>query len=388
MSDAVDFEDEEDQALPETTARQFSDAVLYSSDWTVETILSQLNRKNIILNPKFQRRDAWSTNRKSTFIESLVVGLPVPQLVFAEVAGQRGKYLVLDGKQRLLSLIAFTESQGDRRAGFGLSGMTIRKDLSRKKFHDFFNDPELIDELNSFYNYTIRTVIIRNWPNNDFLHQVFLRLNTQSVKLSPQELRQAMAPGPFTEFADEFSAESAALHSLLGRDGPDPRMRDVELLVRFIAFTEHLTSYKGRMKAFLDQTCQIENDQWQVRENTIDEASKQFERLIRELQSIFGENLARKPRSRSFNRAIFDTLSFYAAQGPILDAMARNRQAVHSAYEHLFDDVKFLEAIESDTAGIPNTASRLRIWGEALSGALNMNIDLPRLKDGHFVISE
>lgn len=197
-----------------------------------------------------------------------------------------------------------------------------------------------------------------------------------------------MAPGPFTEFADEFSAKSGALHSLLGRDGPDPRMRDVELLVRFIAFTEHLPEYKGRMKAFLDETCQTENARWQIRESIINDVSNQLERLIKELQSIFGNKLARKPESRSFNRAIFDTLSFYAAQEPILDAMARNREAVQRAYEHLFDDARFLEAIESDTAGIPNTASRLRIWGEALSGALSMNIELPRLKDGHLLISE
>ena len=381
MSEEIDFDNEEDEALAEHVSEKFTEAVLYSSDWTVETILSQLRRQNIQLNPNFQRRDAWSNSRKGKFIESLIVGLPVPQLVLAETKGQRGRYIVLDGKQRLLSILKFTESSENGALGFALSGLEIRKDLFRKKFYNLENDTEFFDDLNSFNNYTIRTVIIRNWPNNDFLHQVFLRLNTGSVKLSPQELRQAMAPGKFTSFADDYSAESKYLQALLGRSSPDPRMRDVELLVRHIAFREHLSSYEGRMKSFLDDVCSLENGEWDTRGPHIRDCAEKLEAAISALMEILQERLARKPGSRSFNRAIFDALAFFTAQDDVRVSMLANRQKVSDAYDRVLKDDTFLSAIESDTAGIPNTIARLRKWGETLSDALGMTIKLPTEKD-------
>ena len=56
-------------------------AAIGGSDWTAQTILNQLDRGNIVLNPRFQRRDAWKPVRKSLFIESMILGFPVPQLV-------------------------------------------------------------------------------------------------------------------------------------------------------------------------------------------------------------------------------------------------------------------------------------------------------------------
>lgn len=82
-------------------------AVVTGTDWTVETVLSQMRRGNFDLSPKFQRRDAWDAKRKSRFIESLILQLPVPQIVLAEKKNAKGQYIVLDGKQRLLALRQF-----------------------------------------------------------------------------------------------------------------------------------------------------------------------------------------------------------------------------------------------------------------------------------------
>src|SRR5665647_2874723 len=82
-------------------------AFVTASDWTTATIIDQLRRGNIDLNPRFQRREVWQPPRKSRFIESLLLNFPVPQIVLAEKQGQRGRYVVLDGKQRLLTLRQF-----------------------------------------------------------------------------------------------------------------------------------------------------------------------------------------------------------------------------------------------------------------------------------------
>lgn len=378
--DAFEFKDEVDAVLEPAETRAFSDAVLHSADWTVETIVAQLARGNIELNPRFQRRDAWSPRRKSLFIESLILGLPVPQIVLAEKQGHRGRYIVLDGKQRLLSLLQFA-GLADPQApnnSFRLSGLEARTDLARKSYRDLTDDPALDADLSAFANYTVRTVVIRNWPSFDFLHLVFLRLNTGSVKLSPQELRQALFPGAFSDAADDAAGASEVLRTLLSRTSVDPRMRDVELLVRYLAFLMFLPRYTGRMKDFLDSACFMLNEQWDDQRYAVESAIETFERAGTLLIQIFGaSSIARKGGSKSFNRAIFDTLLFYATDDRIAEGMAADPESIRAAYFAALEDPDFLDAVESDTAGVPHTLARLRIWGEALRVALNMHFHIP-----------
>ena len=180
-------------------------AVLWSTDWTAETVLSQLSRGNIDLNPSFQRRSAWSDKKQSFFIESLILGLPIPQLILAEDPSRKGAYIVIDGKQRLLAIRRF--ASGDEANGFKplkLRGLSERDDLNRKNYHDLLSDLTHDQDVAAFENSTIRTVVIRNWKQEAYLWEVFLRINTGSVQLSPQELRQALHPGLFSNFVDEY----------------------------------------------------------------------------------------------------------------------------------------------------------------------------------------
>ena len=108
------FEEDEDQENGiESNVRRISELeeisgiVVAGTDWTTATIVDQLVRENIQLNPRFQRRDAWNITRKSRFIESIILGFPIPQIVLASNKKERGKFIVLDGKQRLLTILQF-----------------------------------------------------------------------------------------------------------------------------------------------------------------------------------------------------------------------------------------------------------------------------------------
>jgi hypothetical protein len=125
QSNDVEFDEElEEQDVAEGLAPGSVAAVVSGTDWTTETIVSQLERKNIQLNPRFQRRDAWKRDRKSRFIESLIVGLPIPQIVLAESKHERGKFIVLDGKQRLLSILQFWGLGDGQNNKYALSALT------------------------------------------------------------------------------------------------------------------------------------------------------------------------------------------------------------------------------------------------------------------------
>ena len=151
-----------------------TNAVVAAADWTVETIFSQLKRGNIELNSRFQRREAWVDSRKSKFIESLFLGLPVPQIILAERKEQRGRYIVIDGKQRLLSIRRFgVQEPDDTFVPLRLSGLEVYNHLNGQTWVDMQEDSQFASDVLAYENQTIRTVVVRNWPGESFLFLLF-----------------------------------------------------------------------------------------------------------------------------------------------------------------------------------------------------------------------
>lgn len=380
-----EFEEDLDQ-LSDKAIRQ---AVVTGSDWTAETILSQINKGNILLNPGFQRRDAWTKKRKSEFIESLILGLPVPQLVLAERKDQRGKYIVLDGKQRLLSVRQFASEKGDSvYEPLRLSGLKVRTDINGKSLEDIRTDLQFYDYLSAFENQPIRTVIIKNWPNESFLYHVFLRLNMGSVVLSPQELRQALHPGPFVSFVDESSQDSQALRDILNNDKPDFRMRDAELLVRYYAFIYFISGYSGNLKHFLDETCKILNSKWSQKDARIKRDLDDFESAHQTIKSIFGSNAYRKWTKegfeKRFNRAIFDIMMFVFHEKNVRDTLSTHGARLLSLFKSLSEnDRDFLSSVEQTTKSMSATYTRLSRWAECINNEFNLNVTVPNFAHDH-----
>ncbi len=393
MSDYdAEFEnDNDEEGDAEVEPAQVSDAVVYSSDWTVDTILSQIQKGNINLNPRFQRRDAWSINKKSLFIESVILGLPIPQIVLAINKGTRGNYIVLDGKQRLLTLLQFTGGWEGRNNNFLLHGLKIREDLNDISYSDMKAEIDLRDDFDQFSNYTIRSVVIKNWPNADFLHTVFIRLNSKSTPLSPQELRQALFPGQFVFYINKRAGESESLKALLGITEPDFRMRDVEILLRYLAFSSYIILYRGNLKKFLDDTCESMNNSWKEDQSKIERKIVGFENAIEAAAEIFGmENVGRKwtgeKFEKDFNRAVLDVIVFYFADDRIRSAALERREEVIDSFKVLCaNDLKFRNSIETTTKSMSSTSSRFNLWGEKLRDALEMDFNVPTLINNHIM---
>lgn len=368
-------------------ASQLRAAFVTSSDWTAATLIDQLRRGNIDLNPRFQRREVWQSNRKSRFIESLILNLPVPQIVLAEKEAQRGRYIVLDGKQRLLTLRQFCAEPGsDQDAEFQelhLSGLKLLPSLNGLSYGDLRNEPGFLDDLDAFDNSTIRTVVVRNWPNSDYLFLVFLRLNSESVPLSPQELRQALMPGPFTDYVDERALDSKALREALNQSGADFRMRDNEILLRAIAFRLRPEKYRGNLKLFLDETCKEYNASWADQESEVISAVDQIESAIEAASEIFGSRSAFSRFTdgvpeRRFNRAVYDVLVHSLAQPLVRTEALGNREVVVEALRSLCtDNEEFVTAITTTTKSTKATARRFTYWADALADALGVAVEVP-----------
>ncbi|MEV8349229.1 DUF262 domain-containing protein [Streptomyces niveus] len=396
-NELFDDQDGEENDPGEVSSADVHRAVVTDTDWTTETILSQLRRGNIQLNPHFQRRDAWDRPRKSKFIESLILGLPVPQIVLAEDRRQRGKFIVLDGKQRLLTLrqfamgsaMAVSDEDGQAK-GFGLIKLDVRDDLHLKTLKKLEEDGTYVDDLNAFLNETIRTVVVRRWPNEEFLNLVFLRLNTGSVRLSPQELRQALHPGPFTDFLDVATYNSSQMQNALRIQKPDFRMRDVEILLRYYAFRTRLGKYTGNLKKFLDDTANELNGAWLESEDEIREISEECNRAIQATFEVFGSNSfyrwSRGDYEGRFNRAVFDIMTYYFRDESVANAAIADKQDVEMAFKELCkSDAEFVESIQTTTKTPAATHLRLSAWGETLERAIGTQISIPSIENNRII---
>lgn len=369
------------------TLEELHGAVVWGTDWTAETIVNQIKKGQIDLRPKFQRREAWDDKRKSSFIESVIAGLPIPPIILAEKKDKKGTYLVIDGKQRLISLRRFFSKSGDDVFPvLRLKGIELLQELNNKTYEEICGDAILNDYISQVENQPIRTIVIKNWPNEEFLYNVFLRLNTGSLPLSTQELRQALHPGPFLDFCDDFSLCSRQLKRILNIKYPDYRMRDIELVVRFFAFKYYIADYSGNLKIFFDETVNKLNHIWLQDERNIIQHAESLNLAISLCIDIFGEKPFRKWKDNAFdkrfNRAIYDIMVYYFSNSTIYEAAQSKKAEIKDAFVELCSgDANFLSSFEFSTKNIIPTQYRFRTWGNKLSSILDIQISVPEIRN-------
>jgi len=356
----------------------YSKSVLWGTDWTAETIVNQLRKKNIDLNPDFQRRDAWDIEKKSKFIESLILGLPIPAIILAENKNKKNAYIVIDGKQRLLSIMQFCAPEGETEfTRLYLKGLKILDDLNGKNYALLESNISSNDFKTQFDNQTIRTVVLKNWPSEKFLYTVFLRLNTGSLKLSPQELRQALHPGEFLKYVNNYTVESKVLQKLLKLNKPDTRMRDVEIVIRYYAFKNYLNDYKGNLKEFLDDACKNINAEWEINKECYIKQLKEFELSIDFATKVFGEKSRYSKYlngnyTNIFNRVIFDVITYYFSDPQIRLKLIGKELLIKESFEDIMtNDKEFIQATSASTKDLDKTKLRYLKWNNKLDALMS-----------------
>lgn len=371
MSDPFEYDEVNDENIGDSKSEEtdLRDAVLYNTDWTVETIVNQIKKSRIDLNPAFQRRDAWTLRHKSLFIESILLNFPIPSITLAEDKNTK-RLILVDGKQRLSTLSQFMgNSLGSKYNNFKLTGLSQLSHLNGRNYEDLSED--FIEETAAFENFPIRTNIIRGWNNNEILYSIFYRLNSGSVKLSPQELRQSLFPGDFATFILEYSETSVALRDIFPGDEPDFRMRDVELLTRYLSLVLFLEQYNGDLKKSLDGTVKTLNTTWPDAQSKIFRILENFEATYQSLVSVFGKKHLFKKWTvngweKRTNRAIFDTVMFNFQYPSEISKMCEKKLDVIKVFKEVSQNQQFIDSIERTTKTTLSLYNRLSIFGNAL----------------------
>jgi hypothetical protein len=343
-----------DDVIEDVDAKAESDLVVYSRDWTIETIVNQIEQDNIDLNPKFQRRNAWDDVRRSKLIESLVAGLPVPEVVLAENPKRKKAFLVIDGKQRLLTIAGFVDPTIGYWRKAELQKLRLLTDLNGHTFDQLKNDSALSDEYREFMNADLRCTIISKAKSDDALYDIFHRLNSGSVPLSTQELRQVLHKGPFADYLITVTNKPLPLHSVLGSNGPDARLKDAEIVLRFIAIVLFGERYVGNLKRFLDDTMETVTKNWGSWEPKVEEVVDQLNSSIATMTGVFGaRKVGRKfvdgKWEARFNRVLFEVEAFYFRFIPRDVAKAKRKEFLDGFQVLCGEDRDFRSSIETTT---------------------------------------
>jgi uncharacterized protein with ParB-like and HNH nuclease domain len=381
MSDDSDHDWFEDYAddVDETQIEEY-DITAAPNDFNVLTIFSFLESGAVRI-PGFQRNYVWDLGRASKLIESLILGLPVPQVFLYE--DERNKFLVIDGQQRLMSIYYFMKHRfpkKERRAELRTIFDEHAK-IPEEIVHDdtYFENfrlklPESVpDHPNRFKGLsyatlgahkvqfelrTIRNVIIKqNAPLGDdsAMYEVFNRLNTGGINLKPQEIRTSMYHSKFYEML--YRANSRPTwRRVLANPEPDLHMKDVEILLRGFAMLIDGAKYAPSMVKFLNQ---FSRNCRKLPDDRIDYLSHLLDSFLQACRPLPDGAFLNKRNSR-FNVALYEA-AFAAICGPPFHAKELVAENAISAEKlaQLETDTDFLAALLEGTTQTKNVRARL-----------------------------
>ncbi|WP_459040891.1 GmrSD restriction endonuclease domain-containing protein [Stenotrophomonas sp. PSU-St19] len=229
------------------------DIASYPADYTLGVIEAMWQDGEIVV-PTFQRKFVWTIRQASLLIESLLMGLPVPQAFF--YVDPSGKNMVIDGLQRIKSIVAFFSGE------FGEKGIHTKvipfrlTGLSEKSPYAGCTFGELAEADKRKLKYSVLRVInVRQLgPKDDdtSAYHIFERLNTGGTPLTVQEIRHCVYHGEFVNSLIDLNM-SDAWRKILGKDAFDKHQKDVELVLRTFAVFSRADLYEKPMKEFLNK---------------------------------------------------------------------------------------------------------------------------------------
>lgn len=309
------------------------DIATYPSDFTLTGIDEMWRTKDIII-PEFQREFTWSIKQSSLLIESFLLGLPVPPVFF--YIDEENKNLVIDGQQRILSVVYYfegyfgAESGHGRRKVFRLEGLDERSRYHSKKFDDLTDSDQ-----RKLRSSVLRAVNVRQLSpegESTSMYHIFERLNTGGTALKPQEIRNCVFRGEFVRVLRSLNQDSN-WRLIMGKKDHDRYQKDVELVLRMFALAGRWREYEKPMKELLNKTMD------KNREGNSRRVQRFIERFP-ETTRIIVEQLGEKPFHirGPLNSSVLDSVFC-----TILENYTKLPKNLKTRFENVLNDGDFLE---------------------------------------------
>ncbi len=314
---------EEESALGEaaisSVSRQVKFTVVeYPISVYVERFKDDANGRFFI--PEYQRKLAWKPQQQSEFLESLLIGLPVPFLFFYQMPD--GRMEIVDGSQRMRAIRAFL------REGLRLSDLVLVPELNGFSFSDLTEDRR-----NKLEDVTIRTIVLDTNTDPSTRAEMFARINKSGTVANEAEIRRGSLPGPVTELIRKLAESPEFIAATpMSQKTVDQRERE-ELVTRFFAYLNRwetsdgrFPNYRDRPKKFLYDYLKAANDEATKNPEVIATMQTEFDRVLREVPKIFPNGFRKTARANTVPRVRFEAIAVGTAlalrESPGLDVNA------------------------------------------------------------------
>ncbi|MBO3696828.1 DUF262 domain-containing protein [Roseivirga sp. E12] len=270
-------------------------------DMSFGEIISMYERDEIIINPEFQRFYRWEDYQKTRFIESVILGIPVPPIFVAE--DTNGRWELVDGLQRLSTIMSF----------FG-----ILRTMPEKN-NWLLEDGEIVKSLEGYSceelpmkiqlnikRATCRVEIIKWDSEYDMRFELFNRLNTGGTPLTDQEIRNCIYRGVSSSFNDFLKriADNPKFINMI--DASDKQVSELyleELALRFISLHKNIKNVKLSMGQHMTEFMRIAVSD---KDFNYDKYESIFNRTV-DILSPCGKSIFRS-KNNAFATGFYDTI--------------------------------------------------------------------------------
>jgi uncharacterized protein with ParB-like and HNH nuclease domain len=367
-SDFVENEEEGNQIYP-NDLRGF-DLGIRPRDFSVFEIVRRYEEGRIILAPDFQREVVWDVKKMSRFIETVLIGVPVPPLYFNETIDS--KFVVIDGLQRISSLLYFLgkikedklESKRETfpKPFFKLTGLQTT-DLNGLNYNDLSRREGYQARITDT---PLTVYVIKPSVKMPVIYDIFDRINTGGTILNKQEVRNALFAGKSTALLKKLVSEEYFLKAI-DNGISDKRMKARESVLRILCFIlfDYKTEYKGSLGNFLDNGMLRIN---KMTDKEIVQLEKKFERVMLSSFDLFGKsNFRFKTNSKSVvNLAVMDAVCNFLNEASD-DFLEQNKMQIRDNYKKLLVDVNFKSLLEQGTGTKSKLFARFEYVKQKLS---------------------
>jgi len=373
------FEDYADNSDPFQISEY--DITSTPNDFNVMTLFSFVESGAVKI-PGFQRNFVWDITRSSKLIESLILGLPVPQIFLYEQA--RNSFLVIDGQQRLMSIYYFVKKRFPRkemrvelREIFDQEGKIPDDVLHDDRFFQTFNLklPEKIPGVKSIFkglNYStlgdyktqfdlrpLRNIIVKqNTPDGDdsSMYEIFNRLNTGGINLRPQEIRTSMYHSSFYEMLYRINSD-ARTRNVLGSTQPDLHVKDIEIILRGFAMLMDKENYVPSMVKFLNQfSKKCKNNSTEQNEYLHD----LYKSFLDSCSDLADDAFINRSNNR-FNIALYEAVFRAACLDAFNERRLINGKITNESINSIKTNSSFTDAASEGTTKVANVEVRLNL---------------------------
>ena len=332
--------------------------------------LSDMIEDQIDLSPGFQRRGRWDTDRRSRFIESIIMNVPIPPVFLGE--DDYGKYVVLDGRQRLTAVHEFL------RNAYALKGLKVWTELIGSRWLDL--QKKKLDR--TLTRRFIPAVVILKESSAEVKYDVFDRLNTGGVIAEPMEIRNAIYRGTFTKLLHDLSDEKV-FRQLWDiplndedreNDATYRRMDDVELILRFFALRD-VSKMDMNFRDYLGEFMRVRNEEYKKDSTLLDLDRELFNRASQNTWTVFKGDAFRRPQADNTFRStrsapLADAVMIALADVPTEAVHNASAEYIRNKFRELcLNDEGFKKAIGTGTNGKGAIAYRVQAMRDVVEQA-------------------